>query len=475
MQTMDFTVHANQVIRPWPRIEQYQNSTLRYTPPADFPAHWQRQNGHVKMIRVWVTLDEIWNIEDDSYDWNYRIGVDKLGERRYYPYDWPSTRPSDTLFEDYLTSYCTMADEAMLNIRRFERETADGILSYEKYEEVCEKVIEHCCDLCGNIAWIEVSNESEIPGFGRLTVEEYMPLYDAVCRVVNRLNARRGWSLKVGGTAMTGGHAIRGLWHEFMAALAADTCPDKRIDFYSFHSYNHDVDCLRDLYNIHKSDVERYNLPDAPVFFDEYGTCAATGVLTDSLQNACETLTGMLRASDLRGLYVFPWCTFHNPQLQMSYTQYLRLPDDSYAPTPNGLAVHMLFGMLDNEVRIECQRTLHDPVTGRVTARVAAPFYAQPLFRVRATGDTKRLYLIVTNPSEEPLTVHCHLDGLEGSAATALISQVDAKQNNSVTGEICRELGVTERREMSLTDGECDVCCCLPPFAFACWSIQTAD
>ena len=52
------------------------------------------------------------------------------------------------------------------------------------------------------------------------------------------------------------------------------------------------------------------------------------------------------------------------------------------------------------------------------------------------------------------------------------ISQVDATQNNAVTGEVCHELGVTESRELNLVDGACDIACVLPPFAFACWSIQ---
>ena len=195
-------------------------------------------------------------------------------------------------------------------------------------------------------------------------------------------------------------------------------------------------------------------------------------MLTDSLQNACETLTGMLRGADLPGMYVFPWCTFHNPNQQISYTQYVRLPDDTYAPTPNGQAVHMLFGMLENELRLESQRYIYDRETGKLLRREAAPFCSQPLFRVRATGDTKRLYLIVTNPSDEPLSVSCHLAALEGSRATVQISQVDATQNNAVTGEVCHELGVTESRELNLVDGACDIACVLPPFAFACWSIQ---
>ena len=226
---MDFTVFRSQIVRTWPRIEKYQNSTLRYTPPKDFPEYWVKQNGRPKIIRVWVTLDEIWNCTDDTYDWNYQIGVDKLGDKRYYPYDWPITRPSETHFEEYLTTYCAMAEEALLNVRRFEREISDGILSYDKYEEVVEKVIEHCCDLCPNIRYIEASNECEITNFGTLTVEEYMPLFCVVRRVVKRLNERRGWNLLVGGPAMTGSYTLKGRWHAWMKALSE--LPDTSIDF----------------------------------------------------------------------------------------------------------------------------------------------------------------------------------------------------------------------------------------------------
>ena len=40
----------------------------------------------------------------------------------------------------------------MLNIRRYEREVAvEHVISYEKYEEVVERVIEHYKELCPNI------------------------------------------------------------------------------------------------------------------------------------------------------------------------------------------------------------------------------------------------------------------------------------------------------------------------------------
>lgn len=449
MQTMNFTVDSERVIRQWPRIESYQNSTLRYTPPADFPAHWESINGHPKMIRCWITLDEVWDYRTGEFNWNYQIGVNNYqDDKNHYDYDWPSTRPSQTHFVDYLKSYTAMADEAMLNIRRYERETADGILSYEKYEEVCEQVIEHYRILCPNIVYIEVSNESEIDCFGKLTIEQYMPLYDCICRAVARLNAKHGWSLQVGGTAMTGSWFFK-LWRPYLEALAKDRTPERRIDFYAMHMYHPDHNHLAQMYNLHKAAIAELGLPDAPMYFDEYGTRGATGVLTDSLDNASGTLTGMLRGADLAGMYIFPWCTFHNPELQISYTQYLCLADGSYVPTPNAHAVTMLCGMLDNELKL----------TGNAD------------FRARATGKGDEVYIIVTNPSNDPLLVGCTLLGLKPGKAAVEMRQVDNLQNNAVTNPPCTTLAVTERRELAVTDAGAAIACELPPHAFASWRI----
>ena len=446
MNEIQFALRPDYVIRTWPRIEMYQNSTLRYTPPKDFPAYWVQMNGfRPKVIRTWVTLDEIWNIETDEYDWNYQIGVDKLGEKRYYPYDWPSTRPSETLFQDYLTSYCAMADEAMLNIRRFERETADGILSYEKYEEICERVIEHCRQMCPNIVYIEVSNESEIRGFGKLTVKEYMPLYDCICRAVDRLNKKHGWALKVGGTAMTDGGVMRGMWHEFLEALAKDACPEKKIDFYSFHAYDVDTNRLNQMYALHRADIKKYGLPDAPLFFDEYGVRECSPEPIEDLMNASGTLMGMMRASDFENFHIFPWCTFHNPVLQMSYTQYIRLPEGGYAPTPNGLAVKMLHGMLKDEIAV-----IGD--TG---------------FRVRATAQGHEIYALLTNPEAEEVTFTAHLEQLTGERLQVEICQVDEKHNNSVMNPPCMDLEITETREICAVEGKADITLTLPRYGFA--------
>jgi len=450
VKNMEFTVKRNRVIREWPRIELYQNSTLRYTPPANFPAHWVAQNGRPKIIRTWVTLDEIYDIETGEYDWNYQIGVDKLGDKRYYPYDWPISRPSQTHFEDYLTAFCSLADEALFNIRRFERETADGIMSYEKYEEIVENVLEHCKQLCPNITYVEVSNESECKNFGKLTVKEYMPLYDSVCRVVARLNAKHGWELKVGGTAMTDHGALDGMWLEYLKSLSEDTCPEKRIDFYSMHAYDTDLNILQQLYNMHRYGIKKYHLPDAPMLFNEYGTLNCSPEKLDSLRNASGTLVGMMRSSDLENFYIFPWCTFHNPVLQMSYTQYVVLDDGSYMPTPNGLAVHMLWGMLKEEVQVE----------------------GDTHFRARCTADGSRLYLILSNPDDEAISVNFNVVGMEGTVARIEVSQVDEQHNNAVLNPPCTELSVTDKWETALEDNEFKVALELPRYGFAALSIE---
>jgi hypothetical protein len=450
MQTMNFSVEKNQIIRRWPRIERYQNSTLRYTPPSDFPANWASINGRPKIIRCWITLDEVWDYRTGDFDWNYQIGVNKYeGDKNHYDYDWPVTRPSETHFEDYLKSFAAMGDEAILNIRRYERETAEGLVSYETYEKVCEQVIEHCKKLCSNIVYIEVSNESEIKSFGGITIEEYMPLYDAICRAVSRLNKKHGWSLQVGGTAMTGVWYFK-IWKDYLKALAADETPEKQIGFYSMHAYTPDNNQLAQMYNLHKAAIKELGLPDKPMFFNEYGTRRATGLLTDSLQNASETLTGILRGSDLAGMHIFPWCTFHNPELQMSYTQYLRQEDDTYVPTPNGQAMTILHGMLENELRL----------------------VGNPDFRARATGQDDAVYAIVTNPSPDPLRVECTINGLNDGNVDVEMRQVDDKQNNTVTNPPCNALSVTERREQTVTDGSVTITSELPPYAFASWLIK---
>ena len=72
----------------------------------------------------------------------------------------------------------------------------------------------------------------------------------------------------------------------------------------------------------------------------------------------------------------------------------------------------MLFGMMENELRLRNEYYVRDPETGKVLKRPAAFYSSQTHFRARATGDTKQIYLIVTNPSDQPLSVNCSVEGM---------------------------------------------------------------
>ncbi|MDO4740981.1 MAG: hypothetical protein Q4A66_09965, partial [Eubacteriales bacterium] len=147
--------------------------------------------------------------------------------------------------------------------------------------------------------------------------------------------------------------------------------------------------------------------------------------------------------------YIFTWCTFHNPVLQMSYTQYI-VSVGGYMPTPNGLAVHMLWGMLADELQISGD-------TG---------------YRARCTAAGDRLYLILSNPDDAPLGAAFKVDGLTGSRAKVRISCVDEQHNNALLAPPCRELSVTEAKEIEIAHGEIHIALTLQRYGFACLEIN---
>ncbi len=413
---MKLTVNSANILRKWPRVEEYQNSTLRYTPPKSFPAYCASKIGRAKVIRTWVTLDEVWDYRTDEYHWNYPIGVNNyVGDKKHFNYDWSITVPLGTDFIDYLTAYCAEADEAIFNIRRYEREVTDGLIPLSKYEEVVEKVVGYYKELCPNIRYIECCNEVELNSFGGLTMPEYYELYKATCRAVRRLNASHRYELPlgVGGFAMSGCMSRWNIWQQFLRLLAADKSPDRMIDFYSAHDYNPNFWRIMDFAARHEELVKQLGLPDAPVFFNEYGIVGCTGKPEDSLKNASGVLNGMIMSSHLGNLHVFPWCTFHNPGYQISYTQFLDLGNDTFAPTPNGNAFIALHMLEENEVEI----------------------WENVEYKAVATAGNGKVAVLVTNPTDVPMDVDVDVNDLKGYVAHVKHYVCDSQKNNRVTGE----------------------------------------
>ena len=436
----------------WTHPEKYQCSTLRYTPPKDFPKYYSSVIGRPKIMRTFITLDEAWDYRTDEYFRDFKIGINRYrDDKNHFPYEWCVVVPTDVSYCDYLTSYAAESDEVLLNIRRYERECADGIVSYEKLQEVVENVVGYYKELCPNIVYIEALNEPEEYVFGNLNIDEIYRYYKSVCRAVASLNKKHRYEkpLKVGGFAMSGG-AINywPLWQSFLQHLADD--PEKIIDFYSFHIYNYDGYVMELFLDRHNREVKRLGLPDVPVLLDEYGSRLDSATTDENLKNASANLFAMIRASKLENVKVFPWCSYHNPAQQSSFTQFIRLEDGSYASTPNAHAMQMLSMLLDDEIRVKM------PARGTPVVTKSGNKYAA----------------IYTHKWDQSQDAGYKLTNLTCKKIKVEEYYVDKECNNVFFSQENKTLEPTNTYIKEVTNGEADIFRMFEPYSFCFWKIE---
>ncbi|MBQ7322543.1 MAG: hypothetical protein IJW99_10645 [Clostridia bacterium] len=425
---------------------KWQNSTLRYAPPEDFPAYLEGQLGRAEIMRVWITLDEYWDYRTDTFYPDYDIGVARYRpEELHYVYDWGNIvpAPSGTRFHAYLTSHAAAADELLLNVRRLEREVSDGVITYEQYERIFEKAVEYCKELAPNIRYIECCNEVDIKSFGLLTAEEYVKIYLCAHRAVKRLNEKHHYALplEIGGFAEAHPLHCWELMRDVMRRLKETEIGNCPMDFYSYHYYQtgattglvrcgklaeaalSGVEMLRLIRAQHDQMLTDLDLPDRPVFLNELGKAKTTGVDGDALYNASGLITYLLAfgCEESPKLYPFPWCTFHNPKLQISYTQFLLCADGSYAMTPNGIAVKML----------------HDLYGERLACTVSESYARDTDYQAVAVENTDGIAVLVANPSGETVPCELTLSGMASGTYHIVGHLCDSYHNNCVTSDKC--------------------------------------
>lgn len=432
---MKVVVNASRIIRKWPHIEKYQNTTLRYTPNTDFPKVMEEVIGRPQIIRLFITLDEVWDYRSDTYDWNYEIGVHKYeNDPNHYHYDWPLTKPSifHVRAEDYLMSHASCADEVLLNIRRYEREVTDGIVSIDKYEEVLEKVIHHYKQLCPNIRYIECSNEVEIPNFGNLTMRQYYPLYQRCYRVVQRLNTKEKYEipLLVGGFGMSAGISNWSYWEEFLELLSNDK--ECVIDFYSMHEYHTNPSRILEFYVRHHAKLEELHLPTLPLMMSEYGLRVGIGDAgrPHNLQNASGEIAGMLLGSYCSELKMFPWCTFHNPNQQLGRTMFILNDANEYVPTPSGHTMTMFSMLGTDELLIEDYTNNH----------------------AVATIDDQQLCVLVANPAMQNPNITLTIEHLKKGKYRVKEYLVDEVHNNVLHDPSLTRLQTTKEWDIDVDE-----------------------
>jgi hypothetical protein len=74
---------------------RWQNSTLRYSPPEDFPEHMVKEIGRAEIMRTWITLDEYYDYRTGELYPDYDIGVARYpSDELHFPYDWHNIVPA---------------------------------------------------------------------------------------------------------------------------------------------------------------------------------------------------------------------------------------------------------------------------------------------------------------------------------------------------------------------------------------------
>ena len=462
---MKVQVNAAKVLGVYTDPTCWQNSTLRYVPPVDFPAFLTTRLGRAKIMRTWITLDEYWDYRTGITYPDYDIGVMRYPvEELHYPYDMSMIvpAPSGTRFVDYLTTHSQNAQELLLNVRRYEREVSDGVITYDQYEAIFEQAVEYCKELAPNIRYIECCNEVDIKPFGLLNAGEYVAIYLRAHRAVKRLNEKHRYPipLELGGFAQAHPIHTKALMDEVMELLKASPIGHDPMDFYSYHMYNapesrnltnsglleeaqlSGVEKLKKILSIHEERRLALGLPERPVFLNELGRARATGLDGDSLYNAAGLITYLVAFAkgDLGQAYPFPWCTFHNPNLQISFTQYILREDGSYAATPNGIALEMLHGMQGQLVETS----------------VSATRCPDAAYCAIATKDEATLQALAVNQTSDSVPCIVEFDGLADGQYRAEIYRCDLFANNVVYrhGHGDGTLAVTDTQLLTTQNGK---------------------
>jgi len=471
---MKIIVNANVSTGPYVDPTIWQNSTLRYAPPKDFPAYCAQIIGRAKIMRTFITLDEYWDYRTDTVYPDYDIGVARYPvEKLYHPYDWGSVvpAPSGTRFHAYLTSHAAAADELLLNVRRLEREVSDGIITYEQYEAIFEQAVAYCKEIAPNIRYIECCNEIEGIRFGKLTAEEYVKIYLCAYRAIKRLNKKHKYQmpLEIGGYSSASPLGRWELMQEVMAGLKKTEIGNNPMDFYSYHIYAasatgsmvgagrieeaelSDIDKMKLILRQHNELLDELGLPEKPVFLNELGRSRNTGIAADSLFNASGIITYLNAFSmgEMPGMYPFPWCTFHNPKLQISYTQFLLNENGSYSATPNGMAIQMMHELSGNRLETSVTGFGKDISYAAVAVR---------------NGDT--IDVVCTNHTGESVVCDLVIKGMDDGEYHVEIWPVSETENNCVTGKGNGKLEKLREDIITAKNGELRYCKAFVKYVF---------
>ncbi len=297
-----------------------------------------------KVTRVWIQLVFVYNNGTPNYNYSYSGGVP---------------------VEDALTFYSTTSDSLLICLSGH-RNSGTFLMPTDStvYKNFVRQTILYYKRKYQKIKYIQVSNE---PDFGGETMATYYPVYKYYYRGLNEANAilqtETGPSysriLLSNGGFTSNVPGMLAYAHNFFLSYKSDTDPNKKLDFFAFHSYgesNRPVELLTARQRI-DSAMLSHQLPVIPIFLSEYGMVGGTSLPSGLTLEQTVTMQPAGQLTKSFYLYeggisrVLNWLIHHGTIEHKS--QILDVQNGYASPYGNALLLCRKLSDLDNRVKAE--------------------------------------------------------------------------------------------------------------------------
>ncbi len=203
------------------RFEQANTTSVSSPIPGEKSRTWLKALNH-KVVRVWIQL--------------------RFVKNKGYNYKYDSGAP----LEDALTFYSSISDSLLVCLSAYTGTTASPMPDRGvKFQNFVRDVVIYYKTKFPKIKYIQVGNEPDYSEDGKPeTMEEYYPVYKDYYKGIKAANDHFGLIAPKDRILISNGPftAINDFAKEtlpytndFFKKYAADTDPDKRLDFFSFH------------------------------------------------------------------------------------------------------------------------------------------------------------------------------------------------------------------------------------------------
>lgn len=455
------SVDCSQPIEGQLNLWGHVNVSRRAPPPPELCDLVVKEYGVPQVTRAWLLLDQMWDYRTGAYRFDYEISKDHYAEDRKKIRSAAVGTPTGLRYYRYLDAVSQNSETVLLNIRGYEPDVLNGLLSYDQWKELFKTAVRHYRKRCPNLLYIEVLNEPSARRQSNIgSIKKSYPFYRLAYQAINEVNRelQPESPLLVGGC---GGFGTRDAI-QIVKDYAADPAPDKRLDFVSFHHYWAEArpSQIADWEDDIDQALERASLPtDIPVFVTEIGYAQKWQPQPDkNLWHACGMTAYQYYARRSLDLRLFPWVQYHSRK-QIAFVQF----DTDLRMTPYGAAVKMLRMHREREVAAHSNGLRDDGNGLGVLATLDGTGMTVHLWNLQPDGKTSvHADVAISNVPEallgRPLTVRRYLIDSKHSNCLA--------NDNGTTG-----LELVETRETEGT-ATIKIAAELEPMGICLWAID---